>query len=167
MNILRWLDENIEKCFIVAITTVITVCLFAQVVFRYFLHLPLAWTEEIAIFLLVWLCYFGTSYAVLRRAHLRIDILTNFMKPHMKAIFQIISNACFLVFTIFVLNQLALLTAEIYYRGQNTPVLGMPRWIIYMVVIIAFMLTAFRLVQDSARSVREYKEAKLIQKEKG
>ena len=156
MTVIKWLDDNIEGVIISVVTAVMTVCLFGQVVFRYF-EWPLAWTEEVSINLLVWLCYFGSSLAVKHRRHLRIDIVTHFMKPRMRTIFDLISNFCFLIFATFVLWQLGKLTMQIYQWGQITAVLEVPRWIIYFVTLIAWLLTVIRLVQDSLRSLGEYK----------
>lgn len=155
LQILRWIDKHFEEVMLVGITAIMTVCLFFQVVSRYALKFPLAWTEEISVNLLVWLCYFGASLAVKQRKHLRIDLLITFMKPRMRSVFDIISSTCFFAFAAFVLWQLTNLTLNIYKRGQITAVLMVPSWIIYFGAWLAFAFTVIRLVQDILRSVKE------------
>ena len=50
---------------------------FAQVVFRYALHQPLAWSEELARFLLVWCAMLAAAYGFKTRAHFSLVFLTN------------------------------------------------------------------------------------------
>ena len=78
MKILKWLDDNIEKAMIFFVTTVMLIALFLQVLFRFlsFLNFSVAWVEEIAIFGLLWLSYFGASLATKNRANLKVEILT-------------------------------------------------------------------------------------------
>jgi TRAP-type C4-dicarboxylate transport system permease small subunit len=157
MSVIKWLDNNIESVLITAITAVMTVCLFAQVLFRFFIGWPLDWTDEVAINLLVWLCYFGSSLAVKQRRHLRIDIIPYFLSPRMRSVFDLIANFCFFCFTSFVLWQLGRVTLQTYQWGQITAVLEVPRWIIYFVAWTAWALTLLRLIQDTIRSLGEYK----------
>lgn len=62
-----------------AITCLLLVAVFAvvmlQVVTRYVFGSPLAWTEEIARFLLVWLTFVGAGYVTSRRLHIVVDVL--------------------------------------------------------------------------------------------
>ena len=48
-----------------------------QVVFRFFIHYSIAWSEELSRFLGVWLVFFGATLAVKEESHLGIDFLIN------------------------------------------------------------------------------------------
>lgn len=54
---------------------VMTVVGFAQVFFRYILHEPLAWSEELIRFLFIWSVYIGVPLGVLKGAHSSVDVL--------------------------------------------------------------------------------------------
>jgi len=58
VSMIQWLDKHVEEVFIALLTGIMTIALFAQVIFRFVINLPLAWTEEISLYMLVWLCYF-------------------------------------------------------------------------------------------------------------
>lgn len=157
MKIIRWLDQHLEEYMIAILTAVMTVLLFMQVIFRFILNLPLAWVEEISLYSMVWLCYFGCSLAIKKREHLKMEIITNFLKPKAKRIFDIISLALFFAFAVFVLYHVTLLTVDILNRGQVTAVLELPKWIPYAGVPAAFLLMLIRMVQDLLRIIREMK----------
>lgn len=163
MKVIRWLDEHLEEYMIAILTAIMTVLLFLQVLFRFVLNLPLAWVEEISLYSMVWLCYFGCSLAIKKREHLKMEIITNFLKPKAKKIFDIISLVLFFAFAIFVLYHVTLLTADILSRGQVTAVLEIPKWIPYAGVPVAFLLMLVRMIQDFIRIIHEMKA---INKEK-
>lgn len=77
---LKRFDRMVEYVIIV-IYTIIIVAMFAQVVFRYVVNDPLSWSEELARYMFVWLCYLGAYVAVLRNAHVGVDYLTRLMPP--------------------------------------------------------------------------------------
>lgn len=164
MNAIHWLDRHVEEVFIVITTSCMTIFLFLQIVFRFVINLPLAWTEEVSLYMLVWLCYFGGSLAIKKRRHLRMEIVTHFMNEKGRKIFDLISNTFFFLFACFVLYFTTKLTIDIGMRGSTTAVLQIAKWIPYMGVPISFVLMIIRLLQDSALCFKELKEIKLNHK---
>ena len=51
-----------------------------QVFFRYVLSAPLTWSEEAARYLNVWAVLLGAALAVLRKDHLRVDLIDNLVQ---------------------------------------------------------------------------------------
>jgi TRAP-type C4-dicarboxylate transport system permease small subunit len=49
----------------------------AGVIWRYFLHDPLQWTEEVACLLLIWITFTGGTVAMQRHSHMSVNILVN------------------------------------------------------------------------------------------
>lgn len=158
MKTVRWLDEHLEEYMVVILTSIMTILLFLQVLFRFVLNLPLAWVEEISLYSMVWLCYFGCSLAIKKREHLKMEIITNFLRPKAKKVFDLISLVLFFAFAVFVLYHVTLLTADILQRGQFTAVLEIPKWIPYAGVPVAFLLMLIRMIQDFVRTISEMKE---------
>ena len=158
MKTVRWLDEHLEEYMVVILTSIMTILLFLQVLFRFVLNLTLAWVEEISLYSMVWLCYFGCSLAIKKREHLKMEIITNFLRPKAKKVFDLISLVLFFAFAVFVLYHVTLLTADILQRGQVTAVLEIPKWIPYAGVPVAFLLMLIRMIQDFVRTISEMKE---------
>jgi TRAP-type C4-dicarboxylate transport system permease small subunit len=155
MKILKWLDDNIEKYVIIVITSVMTILLFLSIIFRFILHLPLAWTEEISLYGLVWLCYFGSSLAIKKNSHLKMEIVTTYLNKKWKKIFDILSDILFFAFALFVIYYVTKLTIDVGQRGVVSSVLHIPRWIPYLGVPIAYTLMLIRLIQNIIKSIKE------------
>ncbi len=157
MKAIKWLDANLEKVVIVVITSLMIAMLTMQVVSRYMFNRSISWGEELSIFGMVWLAYFGASYAVRQRRHIRITILTDAISLKARKIVEIICNFFFLAFDLFLVYGTWNMTVLSYQTNQIAAASGMPRWIAIAGMPLAFALLAVRLVQDTLALFREYK----------
>lgn len=160
MKVLSWLDKHVEEVIVGTITIVMLIALFLQVIFRYVINASLGWTEELSVNLMPLFAYFGMSMAVTYRRHLRIDIITNFLPYLWKKIFDLIANIGFFVFAAIISYYTWILTSSYFGKPAVTAVLHIPKWVIYVGIPIAFVLTIYRLIQDTVRTVREIKESR-------
>ena len=71
-----------------------------QVFCRYVLQDSLAWTEELARYLIIWSVLFGCSFAMRTDSHLELSILSNFSGPRMKKYVKCFSCIVCLAFSI-------------------------------------------------------------------
>lgn len=71
-----------------------------QVFCRYVLQDSLAWTEELARYLVIWSVLFGCSFAMRTDSHLELSILSNFSGPRMKKYVKCFSCIVCLAFSI-------------------------------------------------------------------
>jgi TRAP-type C4-dicarboxylate transport system permease small subunit len=67
-----WVERIASAVLIGGIAVMIVTCL-AQVFYRYALHQPLGWTEELARFTFVWVGYLSAWLAWKYRAHIAVD----------------------------------------------------------------------------------------------
>lgn len=91
----RWLvaGEGVVAWLLLAAIIVIT---FTQVVCRYVLGLPLAWSQELATYLFVGLCYVGAVIAVPTAGHYGIDLLVRHLPAPLQALCRGIAfSVCF------------------------------------------------------------------------
>jgi TRAP-type C4-dicarboxylate transport system permease small subunit len=63
-----------EAAVLITLVAVMTVVVFLQVVYRYFLTQPLYWSEELARYLFVWLSILGATLGLQKRGHFGLDI---------------------------------------------------------------------------------------------
>lgn len=73
---------------------VMTVLVFLQVLFRYWLHLPLDWGEEVSRYLFIWSAMLGAAIATKRRAHFGIDFLVKILPASAQKGIAIGVNLC-------------------------------------------------------------------------
>ena len=58
-----------------------TLVIFLQVIFRYFLLQSLSWSEEVARYLFVWLTFLGASVVARSQSHITVESVVNAIKP--------------------------------------------------------------------------------------
>ena len=59
------------------------------------------WAEVLAKFMFVWVATFGSSIAIRRNAHLRVDLLIDYLRPKYRYIIQILTYPLILLFLIY------------------------------------------------------------------
>lgn len=70
---IRWL--------LVAMLLAMTVVLFLQIICRYFFQVPLVWSEEMALVLMLWITFLGSALLQASNEHIGIDFLVRLL-PH-------------------------------------------------------------------------------------
>jgi tripartite ATP-independent transporter DctM subunit len=74
--------------------------LFAGIIARYVLHIPLVWSDELSSILFLWLAMLGAAVALRRGAHMRMTAFVSNLAPQTAAIFGVaamVACAAFLV----------------------------------------------------------------------
>jgi TRAP-type C4-dicarboxylate transport system permease small subunit len=72
----RLLSQPLELSLCVILVSIVVVT-FIQVLFRYVFHLSLAWSEELARYLFLWLAALASAYAFKTRSHFALRFLVN------------------------------------------------------------------------------------------
>lgn len=67
--------EGAAKTTMKALIVGMVFLIFGQVVFRYALNHPLAWTEELSRHFMVWAAFLGAAVGYRKKAHMGVDIL--------------------------------------------------------------------------------------------
>ena len=161
MKVLKFLDELLERSLMCALLSGMCVLIFMQIVFRYVINLPLAWTEEIGRYFFVWLIYLGCSYAVKKRRHLKVDAVLLLFKARGRFYMSLISNTLFFVFCVVIAYYGSDIVYEMQFiRLQESPAVGIPMALVYAAVPIGSILMCIRLIQDSCLLIQEYKNKK-------
>ena len=158
MNVCRWIDRNIENVIGISLFILMTIFLTYQVASRYILNLSLAWTEELSMYCLIWVCYIGAAAAVRERKHLRIGLLFGGCKPKTKKIVDIIVNIVSCGFCLFIFIGTKDMLILILQGTQVSAGSGLPKWVPNLGLPIAFGLMVIRFIQDTLLLAREYKE---------
>ena len=136
-----------------AVLAVDVLVVFASVVFRYFLHSPFDWAEEIARALMVVLVFFGAATVLARSKHVGIDAFrVLFPKAWQPALEQAGRWLIVAVSASLCVSAGALVLDS---WGNRTPI-GLPQWINTLPVVIgSLFMTLFALANavNGSRSV--------------
>lgn len=138
-KILDWFLEIL----VMIVMGVLVVDVLWQVFSRYVLRAPSKWTEELAIFLLIWAALLGAAVATGRGAHLGIDYFVQKLPPRDRLRAEIFGFLCIVLFAFFVMiiggTELVRITLRLQ---QKSPALGVQMGYVYLAVPISgfFML---------------------------
>ncbi|WP_423212293.1 TRAP transporter small permease [Paracoccus yeei] len=116
------------------------VMLAMQVLFRFVLQAPLAFTEEAGRLLFAWLIFVGAARALYVSQHFMVDIVYNHVPAPLQKLFGCVSDAASI--------GLAIVLAYAGFRmvlrgGQILPVLGIPAWVQTAALPVGMTLLAF------------------------
>ena len=118
-----------------------------QVTARFGFNKPLAWTDEAAVILYVWIILWAAAFVVPEREHVVFDLLWNSATRRVRQVMQIVGNL--------MMGGLALCGIPAswdyvhFMAREGTPVLGLP----FMWVFLPFVLLLAALVVRSAWAI--------------
>ena len=118
-----------------------------QVTARFGLNKPLAWTDELAVILYVWIILWAAAFVVPEREHVAFDLLWNGAGQRTRQAMQIVGNL--------MVGGLALCAIPAtwdyvtFMKREGTPVLGLP----FMWVFLPFVFLLVALVVRSAWAI--------------
>ncbi len=105
------------------------------VVSRYVLGSQSRWTEELAVYLLVWVSLLGAALMFRERGHLGVDYFVGKLDPAARRFSAVIAECAVIVFAAFVLVFGGfMLVSETLRSGQLTPAMGWKIGYLYSVV---------------------------------
>lgn len=130
----RWSDTPV-----LALFWILAGVVFLQFFTRYVLNNSIAWTEEIARFLLIGVTFIGSIMATRKQSHIAVEFIYRWVPRPGRRVAQTILDVVTTAF--FVL--LAVLCAQIAGRTNSAMVsIDIPKSIVYWVVCAAFVIMA-------------------------
>jgi len=145
--------DSILEIFVITSVGVLVVDVLWQVFTRFVLKNPSSWTEELAIFLLIWVSLLGAAVALNRGAHLGIDYFVGKLSDQKRVYTEVVVFLCISLFSIFVMViggiDLVVSTLELQ---QVSPALGLKMGYVYLAVPISgFFLVLYSIIGLSER----------------
>lgn len=151
----------IVKSWLMRFVDVMTVCLMAglfllitfQVINRFVLHIPAAWTEEMGRYCFVWLSMFGSVKALHSDVHLSVDIIEQKLKGNTRLMVNILAEIIVLTFcSILTVTGFQYMVANI---GNYCEFGKFPIFLIYMIMPIAGLLLCLVSIETLVTKIRE------------
>ena len=137
--------------------TLMTVLVFLQVLFRYWLHLPLDWGEEVSRYLFIWSAMLGAAIATKRRAHFGIDFLVKILPSFAQKGIAIGVNLCICALMGLIAVQGARLA--VLNLSQISPTLFIPMGLPYAAIpVCALLMLIYTIAETWAIAAGEKKE---------
>ena len=148
---LRFFDRYFEEVLAGVGLVIMSTMVFAQVIMRYAFKAPMSWSDEIAVYCMLWSVYLSASWAVRERAHIRVlNLIQSFPKPFSNWLIYL-SDFIWFSASAFISWQGVLLHLSLWERRYESPVLAVDQKWPYLVVAVGFGLMTLRLVQIYVR----------------
>jgi TRAP-type C4-dicarboxylate transport system permease small subunit len=76
-----------------------------QIVSRFIIQAPIAWSEQLLTLLFVWTSYLGASVALANRSHFQVDIFVLLLPKYMQKILDIVVDVVVILFCVFTIKK--------------------------------------------------------------
>ncbi|AZV44801.1 TRAP transporter small permease [Peribacillus asahii] len=129
---------SLEKIIAIILCTIILFALAAGVLYRYVLNAPLTWSDETAIFSLVWLTFIGGSMSIKHQDAPAITLLMDKMKGITKKVLETIGLLTVLAFTVYIFYLACIWLSSPNILVQKSSSMQMPMIIAYLSVPVSF-----------------------------
>lgn len=142
----RFLNQ-LEEFLIASFMAVATLITFAAVVMRYTTGSGLDWSQELTIYLFIWMAKFGAAYGVRTGIHIGVDFLVNWVRPAIRRAIVMLALLLGMIFTASITFFGARWVIFIYGTGQVSPDMELPMWIVYLAIPLGSGLMCYRFLQ--------------------
>lgn len=139
--------SNIVEVILGLQLAVLSVVVFLQVLFRYVFNYPLAWTEELSRFLLIWIVLLGAAIGIKRKSHFSVDIVFKKFPEKLQQYLQFAIDIFLfiLIFDVMVLNGVYLTDLTL---RQISPALHIRVSYVYSAVLVGGILSCCYVLED-------------------
>jgi TRAP-type C4-dicarboxylate transport system permease small subunit len=150
-KLVAWLQRRADDV-AVALIGIMFVSFLLQIVFRYVLNRPLAWTEEVTVLCWLWVVLWGASFIVADADEVRFDILYNLVSPRTRRVLTIVAS----------LAMIALMAASVpaswryvgFMRREHSAALGMRFDYLYSIYVLFALVCIVRQARVAWRAWR-------------
>ena len=131
------------------------VVLLAGVIFRFALHKPLVWSDELASIIFIWMAMMGSVVAFRRGEHMRMTALVSSLSPQRRALLETVALFASLAFLVLIAWP-ALINA-IEEADMTLPALDIPNsWRATALPVGVVLMALFSLIRLGRTSTRQH-----------
>ena len=146
--------ENIESLIGALLLGAMVTISFLNVVTRYFFHFSMAFTEELTLYMFVWVTLLGVSLAFRENGNMCVSLLYDRFPKSVRRYIAYFITVMNLLFFVTLLYWGAVEVLDEYQMGVNTEAMGLPVWFFTISMPIISVLILFRII---ARFIKDSK----------
>src|SRR4051812_15956280 len=158
--------DRLEEWIIATLMGAATLVIFVAVLHRYLAGLPIpglqdylislntSWSQELCIYMFVWMAKCGAAYGVRTGIHVGVDVLVNRMTERWRNKFIVFGLLAGATFTGIVGTLGAIFVQRMSQTDSTSPDLELPVWIVYLAVPLGSYLMCFRFLQVTVQFIR-------------
>lgn len=159
---LKALDKNLERYALLFFYSLLVITMAVEVVRRELFAFSSIWGEEIVRYSFIYLVWIGAAVGVRERAHIRIDLLFNYLKPKIKAGFYLFGDFVMLFVAVIALYwSFESVMISLKY-GSVTHGLRISQAWFLAAVPLGFSIMMVRLLQSIYRDFQDLRKGKPV-----
>ena len=162
MPILKTIIENAEKWALLVFYVMLVVTMFVEVLRRELFSYSSIWGEEIVRYSFIYLAWIGAAAAVRERAHIRIDVILQYVGPRLKGLLYMFGDLVMFgvsLVAVYWSFETVLVSAKF---GSVTHGLRVSQVWFLMAVPLGFSLVIFRLIQSFIRDFNDLRHGRPV-----
>jgi TRAP-type C4-dicarboxylate transport system permease small subunit len=140
---LKKINDYVMKLFMIFIAligTIMVVIVFTNVISRYVFHSTIAWAEELARFLFIWVTFVGAVLASDKSEHMRLDFIVDIFKGKIKKLIELAAYLIVIVLLVFLIHGSARYSMTQW--DWESSALGVKHGMVYIIAPISFSVIA-------------------------
>lgn len=130
----------VEYAIMVIAFVIMVICYFISVINRNFIKGSMPWTEELALYSMVYLALLGTEVGLRDGTQVAVTAVVEKFHGMARKIVDLVKQVVLEVFTFVMLSSGTSLCLRQFQSGQTTPVLKIPMGIMYFSLVLTFFL---------------------------
>lgn len=138
LHLLSNIVYQIEKLLAIILCSAMLISLSAGVLYRYILNSPLKWSDETAIFSLVWLTFIGGSMSIKRQDSAAVSIFMDKLKGKIRKVLFGLGIAVLAAFIIYIFYLSLTWLSSPNIAIQRSSSMGMPMIYAYASIPVSF-----------------------------
>jgi len=145
--------RRLAEFIMAALMATMFIAFIAQVVFRYVLNLPLAWSDEICNFIWLWGILWGAAFVMKNHEDMRFDMLYNLMPRAIKRSLTALSS--FAIVILLLASLPATWSFIDFMKVEKSAALGIPMNLVfglYLVFIVAMCVRHSNIAYNALRN---------------
>jgi len=159
---LKLLDKNAERWALLVFYTMLVVTMAVEVIRREVFAYSSIWGEEIVRYAFIYLAWIGAASAVRERAHIRIDVIFNYVSQTVKSVLYIFGDLVMLAVAVLALYWSLEVVSVSWKFGSVSHGLRVSMVWFLAAVPIGFGLMLFRLIQSLIRDIADLRAGRPV-----
>jgi len=150
-TIFQMIDQDGERWLLLPLYALIVILIFTEVFRRFVLSYSSIWAEEVARYAFIYVSWIGASAAIKERAHIRIDVILQFLSERARGIVMIFGDIVTLVLAVAAIYwSLHSVMTSIHFGSVTHGLRISLAWFL-AAVPLGFAMMMFRLIQSLKR----------------
>lgn len=128
--------------------------IFYGVIMRYVFNDPKAWVEEVVRYVIIWGVFLGFAVALRNNQHIQVDLLYDKLPPSLRKVVDYIATFISIFFCCIYTYYGTMLVIHRYDSNMVSLDVGIPMWIVYLILPISGFLFALRFIERLVGLIR-------------